>query len=98
MKHYFTRWPRLKRNHLMTASVLACTFAGAAQPCFAAQQPANDQQTLIIIAIAGANTPGNGVAMMRLPFPSVESCEAAAKVMEKDIRGGFVTARCLPTH
>lgn len=87
----------MKLKHFTAALLLGTVFWDGTYS-LAAQQPLNDQQILIIIVIGGANAPGNGVAMMRLAFPSVESCEAAAKIMEQDTRGGFVTARCLPTH
>ena len=66
---------------------------------FAAQSaPVLDQQIMIIIATSGSATTGTGVSMTRLSFPSPEACAAAARIMQEDIRGGFVTARCLRTH
>jgi hypothetical protein len=60
-------------------------------------QPPNviDQNIMIVIATA---TSGTGVSMLRLSFPSADACQTAAKILQEDIRGGYVTARCLKTH
>jgi hypothetical protein len=81
------------------ASFVLLALAAAAPPARAAPQPPqpNDQQIMIIIT-TGAGNGANGVAMMRLSFPSAEACAAAAKIMQQETRGGFVTARCLATH
>ena len=73
---------------------LFLTLAGLTTAA-AAPAPATDQNIMIVIATA---TSGTGVSMLRLSFPSAEACEAAARVLQQDIRGGFVTARCLRTH
>lgn len=85
----------------MRASAKTVCFAVAAQAiaACASASPArpDEQQLMIITAISGPGNPG-GVAMMRLSFPSAASCAAAARVLEQDIRGGYVTARCIATH
>ena len=68
----------------------------AAMPSAAAAPAAPTDQTIMIV-IATA-TSGTGVSMLRLSFPSSDACEAAAKVLQEDIRGGYVTAKCLHTH
>ena len=76
----------------LVMAFLVATSAGAAE-----RSTANDQQILILIVIASAGGSG-GVGISRLSFPSPAACAAAAKILEQDTRGGFVTARCLDTH
>ena len=64
----------------------------------AADQPPPTRQYIMIIITADPAKSGTGVGIEKLSFPSLASCAAAAKTMQADIRGGFVTARCLPTY
>jgi hypothetical protein len=75
-----------------------CTWFCFTTPSLSAQQVPNDQQIMIIIVIGNGQIGGSGAFMMRLSYPSPESCKEAAKIMEQDTKGGFVTARCLSTH
>ena len=59
-------------------------------------QPSNDRQ--IIIVTVGPADAATGIAMTRPSFPCAEACATAVKIMQEDIRGGSVTARCLRTH
>lgn len=64
-----------------------------------ASADSNDiQQTMIIIAISASGSSGTGVQMTKTIFPNEKSCKAAARILEQDIQGGFVYARCLPQH
>jgi len=77
-------------------NVMIFTVIGGTALSEAAQPPTVvDQNIMIVIATASS---GTGISMLRLSFPSAEACQTAANILQEDIRGGFVTARCLKTH
>ena len=63
-----------------------------------AAAPQSGEHVMIVIATSGPPNAGTGVSMIRQFFPSADSCDKAMKIVQGDIPGGTVTARCYPTR
>jgi hypothetical protein len=88
-----------RRNWLVLGvAILFVSMHSAAMGTAAVPAPNDIGQTMVIIVISGSGSSGTGVQMAKTAFPNETSCKAAAKILERQIQGGFVYARCIPQH